>query len=287
MFLANFHRYGAMCDYCVEHGGGKKWYLQARNYLRNKTGTDRRRTEFTRDFIEGFMNRYDRFAATGEAQFAMRNAENANWLVRKMYDRFFRKKHSGQVVPLEEAKLVLELSGQVSLIPCVCRFAHHGVKERVCMLFMAVPDDLWGAKHFDRIRDVESLTLEEAQNNLSNFAEKGLVQTVWTFFTPHIGALCNCDYPYCAAIRGRRHSSVQRALYKAEFVALLDSDQCSGCALCLSRCQFGAITMSVTTGKASLNMFDCFGCGTCRLVCPNDAIQIVPRAEVAEVKNHW
>jgi hypothetical protein len=32
-----------MCDYCKEHGGGKKWYLEARNYLKNLDGNDKKR----------------------------------------------------------------------------------------------------------------------------------------------------------------------------------------------------------------------------------------------------
>jgi NAD-dependent dihydropyrimidine dehydrogenase PreA subunit len=265
-----------MCDYCVEHGAGKKWYLEASNYMRNIRIDDKKRRKFTTDFIEHFMTVYESFEKTGKLNQVMKDA-NPNWFKKKAYSWYFKTKHSGQVIPKEEAKLVLDIAGQISLIPCVCRFANAGEKHNLCMMFMHIPDDFYGARRFDRIRDVESLTIEDAQTKIDEFAEKGYVQTVWTFLTPHIAAICNCDYPYCTAIRGRRHTGIKRNLYKAEFMAEINEDNCCACGECVSKCQFGAFSISQSHGTAIINSYDCFGCGVCREVCDYDAISLVAR----------
>ena len=39
-----------MCQFCVEHGEGKKWYLQAKNYSEELINEERQR--FMTDFFE-------------------------------------------------------------------------------------------------------------------------------------------------------------------------------------------------------------------------------------------
>jgi NAD-dependent dihydropyrimidine dehydrogenase PreA subunit len=34
-------------------------------------------------------------------------------------------------------------------------------------------------------------------------------------------------------------------------------------------------------------MHMCFGCGLCHTACPNDAIELVARAEIPAIKNSW
>ena len=209
------------------------------------------------------------------------------WFKRLKYSLFFKYQHAGQVIPSEEAKLAINIAGQISLLPCVCCFANSGEKHHLCMLFMHIPDDLFGAHRFDRIRDVEPLTIEEAQFKIDEFANKGYVQTIWAFLTPHIGAICNCDYPYCTAIRVRRDTGVKHALLKAEFVAAIDEYACKGCKQCITKCQFGALSYSLAENKVKINQFSCFGCGVCRTACKNDAITLVPREKQPMVAKLW
>jgi hypothetical protein len=39
-----------MCDFCIQHGEGKKWYLQAKNYGEDLL-SDVRRRRFITDFF--------------------------------------------------------------------------------------------------------------------------------------------------------------------------------------------------------------------------------------------
>ena len=73
-----------MCDYCVEHGAGKKWYLEANNYLRNIREDDKKRRKFTTDFLEHFMTVYESFEKTGKLNQVMKDV-NPNWFKKKAY----------------------------------------------------------------------------------------------------------------------------------------------------------------------------------------------------------
>jgi ferredoxin len=275
-----------MCEYCIQHGGGKKWYLNAKNYLRNYETTDRRRRVFVNDFVEYFMDKYDLYLKTNKKNLAMGD-NDPSWIKRLKYNLFFKYQHAGQVIPHEEAKLVIDIAGQISLLPCVCRFANSGEKHQLCMLFMHIPDDLYGAHRFDRIKEVEQLTIEEAKFKVDEFANKGYVQTIWAFLTPHIGALCNCDYPYCTALRVRRNTGIKHALLKGEYIAIINESSCAGCKQCIPKCQFGALSYSIVDNKVKINQSNCFGCGACREACKNDAITLIPREQIPIISNYW
>jgi len=269
-----------VCDYCLKHGAGKRWYLNADNYRKNFE-RDEKRENFTQEFTDSFKRAYEE-RLKGVAADVL--PARTDWLTRTFLNRYFAKQHTGQVVPFEEAQAVVDVAGQVSLIPCVCRMASEGRKVRLCMPFMTIPEEYFNDSHSEG-RDVEKLTLEEAK--VKDFYLKGYVQSIWTFMTPHIGALCNCDYPSCAAIRARRTRPGTRSILKSEFMAKIDQDACTGCGVCIEKCQFGAINLSLTQGRAYINRRECFGCGVCRSVCPSNAISIESRLEDPVVAKLW
>jgi len=269
-----------MCDYCLKHGAGKRWYLNADNYRKNFERDEKRE-----NFIQEFMDRSKR-AYEERLKGITPKPRRRNWLTRKFANRDFAKQHAGQVVPFEEAQAVLDIAGKVSLIPCVCRMASEGRMVKLCMPFMTVPEGYFNNSHSGG-RNVEKLTLEEAKAAVKDFYLKGYVQSIWTFMTPHIGALCNCDFPSCAAIRARRTQPGTRSMLKSEFISKVDQNACTGCGTCVRRCQFGAINLSLTRGRAYINPRECFGCGVCRSVCPSKAISIGSRLEDSVAAELW
>ena len=58
-------------------------------------------------------------------------------------------------------------------------------------------------------------------------------------------------------------------------IAKVDHDKCTGCGLCLSTCQFDAISQS-EDGKIVIDS-DCEGCAACAFVCPVNAISMAER----------
>lgn len=130
------------------------------------------------------------------------------------------------------------------------------------------------------------MTPEEAKHVLGVLNRRGLVHTLFTFGTPYLAGICNCDYPDCGAVRNSVDMGV-RVLWKGHDVAEVDPGLCNGCGLCVHRCQFGALSFSASTLKAYIDPFKCYGCGLCRNPCKPDAIEMVERASLPTVANVW
>ena len=61
----------------------------------------------------------------------------------------------------------------------------------------------------------------------------------------------------------------------SNYFATLEKDSCSGCEICLERCQMDAI--SIPDDTAEINLDRCIGCGLCVSTCPEDAIQLIQK----------
>jgi len=68
------------------------------------------------------------------------------------------------------------------------------VREAFLQTFQLGPD----------VNPFERLTREEALEHHRSLERKGLVHTIWTFKTPFIGAICNCDRTDCLAMMAHR-----------------------------------------------------------------------------------
>lgn len=134
--------------------------------------------------------------------------------------------------------------------------------------------------------EFEELDAQEALEAFADHEKEGLCHSVWTFVTPFIGGICNCDRVDCMAMRATVVHDV-KVMFRAEYVAEVNRDLCTGCRSCMRVCQFGALVYSAADQKASVDQTACYGCGVCRSVCPNDALELKPRAEVPAVANLW
>jgi Pyruvate/2-oxoacid:ferredoxin oxidoreductase delta subunit len=275
-----------MCQFCVEHGEGKKWYLQAKNYSLELMNEERKR--FMADFFENFERMVgDRLGALDKALAA--NPAAAASVFPQLVERQ-QKEHWGQVVPLEEVEQILDGSVAVVRVPCVCRSTLRGIRDaRYCFgVTTSVKDPRATVfqQYPDYSTDLEVLNKEEAKKAIQKLDRNGLVHTVWTFLTPFIGGLCNCTVNECLALKTRTRLGFP-TFFKAEYVATIDWETCSGCRDCMMVCNFGAINYSAYVDKCSINQLQCYGCGVCRAVCTRDAITLRDRNAVPALRNEW
>ncbi len=280
-----------MCEFCHQHGDGKKWYLKAEHYSEELLDNlDRRR------YLQDFSKLGNLQGAEVEAGFqkAMRSPA---WLRKLIY--YFREKrqrrdHFGQVVPLEDLAQVMDLANSIVRIPCICRKMNKGrtdaeycfglgldaekmlnFQAAFLQAFRLGPEDA----HFDRLSKAEALDLHRS------FEKQGLIHTIWTFKTPFIGGICNCDRADCLAMLSYRYNF--HAFFRGEYVAEVYSDDCTGCRACHSLCQFGAIGFSVMDQKTFIDPVRCYGCGICRSACEMEAIHLTSRNEHPLASNLW
>ncbi len=275
-----------MCEFCLKHGEGEKWYLQAKNYSEDLL-SDVRRRSFIREFL-------DPKAFAARAALSLQRLERlsrAPRLIKHMIGRIVTRKmkrvHFGQVIPIEEIEQIFGFTNSITRVACVCRKSTLGKEKRYCYGISLSPDGGKLAEIFNEtdksfragpdLSRLERLTTEEALSAFRGHEREGLCHTVWTFYTPFIGGICNCDRSDCLAMRSTVTHAVP-VMFRAEYVAKIAPEECTGCRECMRLCQFGAITFSPSNKKAVIDQRWCYGCGICRSVCKKDAIHLEDRA---------
>ncbi len=103
------------------------------------------------------------------------------------------------------------------------------------------------------------------------------MHSVWTFLTPFIAAICNCDMKSgCMAMRITRDFETPIML-RGHDVAVVDTHACTGCRACEKLCPFEAITHDRANRRVGIDANACYGCGICRSACTEDALRLVDR----------
>ncbi len=275
-----------MCEFCHRHGEGQKWYLNAANYAEELFNAAARRS--ATEVLSALSAAPPPPSQVTSAQrFAWQHLHGlASWVAR----RHQQDVHWGQVVPLEDALQLVDMLDWAVRVPCTCRASTIGDRNaRYCFGMGLAPVEepvrrLW-REALDPSLSVETLTREQAKDALTELDHRGAMHSVWTFKTPFIGGLCNCDRD-CQAYRMQTMYKYQ-VMFRAEYVAQVDPDKCNGCRRCMEQCFFGAMTHSLTHKKCAVNALACYGCGVCRSVCHKDAISLVDRAAVPAAAGLW
>lgn len=84
---------------------------------------------------------------------------------------------------------------------------------------------------------------------------------------------CDVDAPNLHLIMKENVKAKKTDFYGLD-MAKIDKDKCISCDLCRENCRFDAIN---NEKGYIVDSFSCEGCGVCEFICPEDAIQMVPR----------
>ncbi|MHA1786076.1 MAG: ATP-binding protein [Candidatus Helarchaeota archaeon] len=276
-----------MCQFCLEYGNGKKWYLNEENY--------------SNDLIEKFkaMNpMINMLGGTQKMDLEIGAAMNVDAMIPDHTNQEQLNKvsksieglHGGQVIPLEEAFMVIDLAKSFILVPCYCRRHFGGLEDMMTCLFLnpvseMVPKNRPWEKY-------ELLSKIEAKKKLVEFDKKGYVHSVYWAPLPIPIVICNCQYPYCIGMKLRLDYKVENGVKKGHSIGVIDAEKCNGCEgkeapLCVHKCQFGAIRWNGDEKKALINPRACFGCGVCRTACPQKAITLTDRNKWPALKDEY
>jgi hypothetical protein len=188
-----------MCEFCLKHGEGKKWYLQAENYSDDLLSDIRRR----RMIEEFFSHPEDLARDVGRLGQLQKAPAIIRSLVRRLATRKMKREHFGQVVPIEEIEEILGFVNSIVRVACICRHITLGREQRYCYGISLSPA---GGKMGEILRGLsssffagpshkglEEISKDEALSAFRDHEHDGLCHTVWTFRTPFIGGVCNCD----------------------------------------------------------------------------------------------
>ncbi len=282
-----------MCQFCIQHGEGKKWYLLMRNYsdelLRQEFSAGQKEMFDAPTRAEAIVRMFGAVvmpAITGVAKPENENAPARPQLGEAEIVARRQSRDFGQVLPIEDVEQVIDLADSITRMPCACRFETTGkTDQRYCFGFGV---DRWGVlgKYPDAASSLETLTKDAAKKIFRAYDDEGLIHSVWTHGTPYVWGLCNCDHD-CMAYRGYIERGGPAAFFRAEYICQVNDDVCTGCKNCMSQCQFGAQFYSSALGKVYIDPTRCFGCGVCRAACQHDAITLLARQAHPDAANIW
>jgi ferredoxin len=266
-----------MCDICKKHGDGDKWYFNPKNYAREMG-------EARIEFLEKIAGRYYEEWTIGgfEAIERFRDIPILNKLAINLGEKYEERMHGGQIIHLNDALEVLELCENPAMLPCECRRIA-GVEKYSCLNFGLLPELYKKANPDDYMEEV---SVNKAKKMLSDWNEEGYYHLVLWSKAPYVTTVCNCTTPYCMGYKGRTVLNSKTTMIKGEYIARVETMQCTGCKDCLSRCQFGAIIFNLDDEKAFIDMRKCFGCGLCQTGCEQNAIELIER-KLTPARNFW
>jgi len=280
-----------MCEFCVQHGNGKKWYLEASNYGQD-LAADLRRQGFARDFFANYREDFQR--GLQQLELLARAPAPLRRAVTGLFTWHMKPRHFGQVVPLEDVERILPLVNSVVRLPCVCRRITVGQEEaRYCIGLTVDPHRILMAGILDDsfragpdTMEFETLTRDGALALMRDFERDGLVHSVWTMVTPFVAGICNCDRADCLAMLSTVKYDA-KVMWRGEYVAAVAEERCTGCRRCMRLCQFGALAYSAAEGHVVVDQYRCYGCGVCRTGCEAGALRLLERQAVPAVARLW
>jgi len=277
-----------MCQFCVEHGEGKRWYLNAKNYAYDLE-SDIKRSEYIVHFVTDFAETRENAIAWMERLNKLpAPVERAG---KAAASRHMQSRHFGQPVPLEDCEEILNLATSITAIPCICRMHTPGKKaDEVCVLVTTQPVEPYLRKGFESyadgpdLDDFHTMDVEQTMALLRSCEENGLMHSIWTFQTPFAAAICNCNLESGCMAMKLTEGYQMKMMWRGESVISLDSQACVGCGECVSLCPFSAIEAN---GSITAHAEKCWGCGICRAACIHDALTLVERTSVPAVATLW
>ncbi|MBN1299148.1 MAG: 4Fe-4S binding protein [Actinobacteria bacterium] len=289
-----------MCELCMKHGAGGKWYLNAEHYTEKVVEQYNLRDyllEQYKNFEQVSVRKVYGFSGVGLGyklripiigRIIKNTAEKMLHSEKPPKNPLRAEGHIGQVVPLEDAIAIIENCAAEPLIEknCMCRYMSRGIKEACCINFGVMSEIIEKLPRFIPDKDKFHLTKSEAVKRFTEHNRKGYIGTIWFGPFPYINNLCSCESPECAGIRPRMDFGIN-SIYKAEYVIQLDQQKCSYCGNCVRQCPFGAISVDRENKTVKIDLEKCFGCGVCRHVCPNDALFLSPRDMIPEVSGQY
>jgi electron transport complex protein RnfB len=179
------------------------------------------------------------------------------------------------ILPYDDVRAILMAAKSFHVQDCICRTQQDHLGRR-CNFPLDMCLSFSNSEHQQRQGDIPQ---DQALTLLKRSEELGLVHTVSNVIQG-VGYICNCCGCCCGILRGITEWGIENSVAYANYYAVIDSKLCTGCGICIERCQVQAI--SEKNGLPVVNRLRCIGCGLCVSGCPNNAARLErkPEAEI-------
>ncbi len=235
---------------------------------------------FVHGLFEFQVKRLDRDMAELVDQYSRMDFREA---IVKGADYFFRTipvEHSidvtQNIAAYDDACEILRNTKKIIVTDCICRKQKGligkgcGKPLEVCFMFGSM-----GQYYLDNNMGRE-IDVDEAIRIVTKAQEAGLITQPATSQNP--AGMCNCCGDCCGILAALNTLSNPAEYVFSNHFAVIDQEACSGCEVCIDRCQMGAVKMN-DDDVAQINLDRCIGCGLCVTTCPTEALRLVSKPE--------
>ena len=180
------------------------------------------------------------------------------------------------IAPYDDAIEILGKQKSIKVSNCLCRQWGRLV-ERGC------PKPLETCFHFGAQADFyvqnglgRYVDAEEAKEIIrKNLEEAPFVIQVAN--TQKGGAMCMCCGDCCEMLRSTKMQAKPAQSVKSNYYVQVNRETCTGCQVCLNRCQMDAI--DIADEKPVINYDRCIGCGSCVVTCSSKSRKLVKKPQ--------
>jgi NAD-dependent dihydropyrimidine dehydrogenase PreA subunit len=170
---------------------------------------------------------------------------------------------------------LLEASdGPFVILECICR-KKRNLMGKTCKITdrketcLAIGNMAAMALNVDIGREIPR---DEAISILEQNQEDGLV--LQPSNTEKAEFICSCCGCCCGMLSVHKTLPKPVDFWASNFHAIVDDEACSGCGICETRCQVGAVSVSQKLGYSVIDLNRCIGCGVCVPTCETGAISL-------------
>ncbi len=120
------------------------------------------------------------------------------------------------------------------------------------------------------------ITKDECLALLDKAEDKGLVLQPGNSLQAF--CICLCCGCCCGVLTSAKKFEKPAELFATNYYAVIEKDKCSGCGICIKRCQMNAITR-IDKNTVILNPARCIGCGLCVTKCKKQAVTLKKKSK--------
>ena len=173
--------------------------------------------------------------------------------------------------------IINNTDGPIVIQECICR-QRTGILGNPCQqtsrleTCMALGDMAKNLVHSGIGREISK---EEAlEISRQNEADGLVLQPSNTQQVEFVCACCGCC---CGMLSIHKMLPKPVDFWATNHYTEVDSEKCTGCGLCVTRCQVNAVTIDESLNVSKINLDRCIGCGNCIASCPTESRSLIKK----------
>lgn len=178
-------------------------------------------------------------------------------------------------------EIIEKKTGPIVILNCVCKESKD-LLEDPCKLGdirnCCITFDYAAVGSLDLFPSAREISKTELLELLDEYQDLGFVLQPENCISPKF--LCVCCGCCCGVLSNYKTTAHPADSWVSNYYSQVDPKMCTGCEICVKRCQMEAI--SLVNKKATVDLTRCFGCGNCVLKCTPNAITLHKKDKITK-----